>query len=188
MSGIARTAASDDRIDRAAERSRELSVVFYEEYPRLWAMAFAMLGDVHLAEETVMEAFSKAFSAWGRIREFDRRSAYLRKIVLNLCRGKLRRRGLEQKVNALMHRRSEREASGDWVSKHSDARLDVWDALGRLPERQRACVVLRYFDDMTDAQVAEILDCSVGTVKSHLFRARKTLADLLDEPPGSRHP
>jgi len=182
MPGIARTATRDERIDRAAESSRELSLVFYEEYPRLWAMSFAMLGDVHLAEETVMEAFSKAFSSWGRIRQVDRPSAYLRKIVLNLCRGKLRRRGLEQRVNALVHGRSTTERSPEWVSKDSDARLDVWNALVTLPMRQRACVVLRYFDDMTDAQVAEILDCSVGTVKSHLFRARKTLAQLLDGP------
>jgi len=185
MPGIARTAAADERIDRAAERSRELSLVFYDEYPRLWALAFAMLGDVHLAEETVMEAFSKAFSAWGRIRRADRPSAYLRKIVLNQARGKLRRRGLEQRVNALFHGRAEREASAEWASKHSDARLDVWNALATLPPRQRACVVLRYFDDLTDSQVAEILDCSVGTVKSHLFRARKALAGLLDEPQGS---
>ena len=183
MPGIARTAATEDRFDRAAERSRELSLVFYEEYPRLWAMAFAMLGDVHLAEEAVMEAFSKAFSSWGRIRQVDRPSAYLRKIVLNMCRGKLRRRGLEQKVNALVHGRSEREASPEWVSKESDTRVDMWKALASLPPRQRVCVVLRYFDDMTDGQVAEVLDCSVGTVKSHLFRARKTLAELLDEAP-----
>lgn len=182
MPGIARTAASDERIDRAAERSRELSLVFYDEYPRLWAVAFAMLGDAHLAEETVMEAFSKAFSSWGRIRQVDRPSAYLRKIVLNMCRGKLRRRGLEQRVNALVHGRADRERFSEWISKHSDVRLDMWDALERLPARQRACVVLRYFDDMTDAQVADVLDCSVGTVKSHLFRARKTLAGLLDEP------
>ena len=161
-----------------------MSVVFYEEYPRLWAVAFAMLGDAHLAEEAVMEAFSKAFSSWGRIRRVDNPSAYLRKIVLNLCRSRLRRRSVEQRVNALVHVRSDREAPRGWVARQSDDRLDLWNALSRLPSRQRACVVLRYLDDMTDAQVAEILECSVGTVKSHLFRARKSLAHLLDEPPG----
>ena len=186
MPGIARTAARDERLDTAAERSRELSAVFYEEYPRLWSMAFAMLGDAHLAEEAVMDAFSKAFSAWGRIRRADRPSAYLRKIVLNLCRSRLRRRAIEQRVNALVYGRSEREASPDWADKQSDARLDLWNALSHLPVRQRECVVLRYLDDMTDAQVADTLDCSVGTVKSHLFRARKSLAHLLDEPLGGR--
>ena len=180
MTGIARTAAGDERIGRVAERSREFSAIFYDEYERLWAVAFAMLGDVHLAEETVMEAFSKAFTAWGRVRRADDPPAYLRKIALNLCRSRLRRRAIEQRVNALVHRRGERERPPAWTAKNSDTRVDVMMALAQLPTRQRACVVLRYFDDMTDSQVAETLDCSVGTVKSHLFRARKTLERLLD--------
>ena len=180
MTGIARTATGESRIGRADERSRELSAVFYDEYARLWSVAFAMLGDPHLAEETVMEAFSKAFSSWAQIRSADRPSAYLRKIVLNLCRSRLRRRAIEHRVNALAHRRTERDDRGEWVARKSDARLDMWDALALLPARQRACVVLRYFDDMTDAQVADVLGCSEGAVKSHLFRARKNLEGILE--------
>ena len=180
MTGIARTATGEGRIGRADERSSELSAVFYEEYGRLWSVAFAMLGDPHLAEEAVMEAFGKAFSSWAQVRGADRPSAYLRKIVLNQCRSRLRRRAIEHRVNALAHRRTERDARGEWVSRNSDARLDMCDALALLPARQRACVVLRYFDDMTDAQVAEVLGCSEGAVKSHLFRARKTLEGILE--------
>lgn len=180
MTGIARTAVNDERLSRAAERSREFSAVFYEEYQGLWAVAFAILGDVDLAEETVMETFSTAFSSWGRVRRARNRKAYLRKILLNLCRSRWRRRGIEQRVNALVHRRDEQRQSEEWVSRNSDERLDVWMAISRLPARQRACIVLRYYGDMTDEQVAETLECSVGTVKSHLFRARKSLEYLLD--------
>ena len=180
MTGITRTAAGDERIGRAEERSRELTAVFYDQYARLWSVAFAMLGDPHLAEETVMDAFSKAFSSWTQVKGADRPSAYLRKIVLNLCRSRLRRRAIEHRVNALAHRRAERQDQGTWRSHNSDARMNMWDALMFLPPRQRACVVLRYFDDMTDSQVAEVLGCSEGAVKSHLFRARKTLETLLD--------
>lgn len=186
MTGIARTAAGEELLGQATERSREFSAVFYEEYPRLWAVAFAMLGDADLAEETVMETFSMAFSAWGRVQRAENRSAYLRKILLNLCRSRWRRRGIEQRVNALVHGRNEREQMPEWVSRNSDARLDMWSALAQLPGRQRACIVLRYYGDMTDEQVAETLQCSVGTVKSHLFRARKALGQLLDPSEGDR--
>lgn len=183
MPGIARTVVTDERLERADERTRELAAVFYDQYPRLWAVAFGMLGDAHLAEEAVMDAFGNAFSSWSRIRNAEHPHAYLRKIVLNVCRGKLRRRAIEHRVNALVHGRSERDPVAGWNAPESDARVDIWNALSHLPARQRACVVLRYFDDMTDVQVAETLDCSVGTVKSHLSRARRTLAGLLDELP-----
>lgn len=114
MTGIARTAVTDERLSRAADRSREFSAVFYEEYPGLWAVAFALLGDVDLAEETVMETFSTAFSAWGRVRRARNRKAYLRKILLNLCRSRWRRRNVEQRVNALVHRRQE-QGPTEWV-------------------------------------------------------------------------
>lgn len=179
MTGIARTAV-DDRIGRAAERSREFSAAFREEYPRLWAVAFALVGDTHLAEEIAMEAFSTAFSSWGRVRRAENRSAYLRKIVLNLCRSRWRRRKIELRVQALVQGRSEREPSKAWASNDSDERIDVWAVLETLPERQRACVVLRYYGDLTDEQIAECLELSIGSVKSHLHRARKSLETRLD--------
>ena len=179
MTGIARTAV-DDRIGRAAEQSREFSAVFREEYPRLWAVAFALVGDTHLAEEITMEAFSAAFSSWGRVCRAENRSAYLRKMVLNLCRSRWRRRKIELRVQAVVEGRGEREPNKAWASKDSDERIDVWAVLATLPERQRACVVLRYYGDLTDEQIAETLRCSIGTVKSHLHRARKTLETRLD--------
>ena len=141
----------------------------------MWAVAFALVGDAHLAEEITMEAFSTAFSSWGRVRRADNRSAYLRKMVLNLCRSRWRRRKIELRVQALVQGRSEREPSMTWASGDSDERIDVWTVLATLPERQRACVVLRYYGDLSDEQIAECLELSTGTVKSHLHRARKAL-------------
>jgi RNA polymerase sigma-70 factor (sigma-E family) len=177
MMQIARSTAGE--ADETRDDSRDLSTVFYEEYPRLWSIAFAMLGDAHLAEEVVMETFVKAFSSWTRLRRLDYPPGYLKKIVLNLCRSKLRRRSIELRVNALAHRSSERNQER-WEQSGSDIRLDVLDALAELSPMQRACVVLRYFDDMTDRQVADTLDCSVGTVKSHIFRARKALGKTFE--------
>jgi RNA polymerase sigma-70 factor (sigma-E family) len=177
MMQIARTATGGT--NEARDESRDLSTVFYEEYPRLWSIAFAMLGDAHLAEEVVMETFVKAFSSWTRLRRLDYPPAYLKKVVLNLCRSKLRRRSIEMRVNALAHGADQRHGDA-WEQSGSDIRLDVLDALAELSPMQRACVVLRYFDDMTDRQVAETLDCSVGTVKSHIFRARKALGKTFE--------
>jgi RNA polymerase sigma-70 factor (sigma-E family) len=173
------TAADKTQLGTHSERTHELSTLFFAEYPGLWSVAFAMVGDAHLAEEIVMESFVRVSASWRRVRRLDYPPGYLKKIVINLCRSKLRRRAIELRVNALTQRRNERELHG-WESTGSDTRLDLMKAIGQLPPRQRACVVLRYFDDMTDHQIAETLDCSVGTVKSHLFRARRTLEQTLD--------
>ena len=167
------------------DRDRELSNLFYDAYPQLRSTALAMLADPDLAEEVVMEAFVRAVASWGRLRRLDYPQGYLKKIVLNLCRSRLRRRAIELRVNALLHRRS--ELSG-WEPSGQDVRLDVWNALSRLSPMQRACVVLRYFDDMTDQQVADVLDCSIGTVKSHIFRARRNLHNALERPDGGDRP
>ena len=174
-------ATSPEETATAAQRDQHLAALFHEEYPRLRTSALAMLGDPQLAEEIVMEAFVKAFSSWRQLRRMEHPQSYLKKIVLNLCRSKLRRRSIELRVNALFHRRGE---LGWWEPSGSEVRLDVWNSLSRLSPMQRACVVLRYFDDMKDRLIADVLDCSPGTVKSHIFRARKTLHTMLDRPDG----
>ena len=161
-----------------SERNRELSALFDAHYRELRGLAFVILGDSHLAEEVVMDAFTKMFSSWARVRRLDLPYGYLRKTVVNLCRGKIRRRRLESRVNAVIQRRNEVEVS-DLGAEHSEARLDLWDAVRRLPERQRLCVVLRYLEDMPEAEIADTLDCSIGTVKSQTFRARRSLGQML---------
>lgn len=128
-----------------------------------------------------METFVKAFSSWRGLRGVDHPPAYLRKILLNLCRSKLRRQSMESRVNALAHRRAERDTDA-WDPTRHDVRVDVWKALMKLSPMQRACIVLRYFDDMKDREIAASLDCSEGAVKSHLFRARRTLEKTLEQP------
>ena len=170
--------------DRAGQQ-RELSELFFDEYGGLWRLAYAILGDRHAAEEVAMEAFIKAFSSWGRLRKLEWPGGYLRRVVVNLCRSRLRRRRLELKVNAISHRGPETPDVA-WTESRSDARIDVLDSLRALPPRQSACIALRYMEDMTLAEIAEVLDCSVGTVKSHLFRARRTLEANLSTPGGQQ--
>ena len=152
------------------EHEREFEVLFDRHYRSLRGLAFVMLGDAARAEEIVMEAYLKAFSGWGRLRRMDHPHAYLRQIVVNLCRSKFRREKVELRVNALVHRREESQ----WEPER-ELRMDLWDAVRKLPERQRACVVLRDLEDMTEREIADALECSIGTVKSQLSKARTKL-------------
>jgi len=172
---------ADQSAANARRREDAILNLFDQQYTRLRGLAYVMLGDSGLAEEVVMEAFAKVFSIWPRFRRTDSPAAYLRQVVVNMSRGKLRRRRVESRAGALLHGRSQSRAP-DWEAGRSDADIDVWRAVGTLPERQRACVALRYLEDMTEREIAETLDCSVGTVKSQLSRARKRLAEILDAP------
>lgn len=153
------------------EHEREFEMLFDRHYRSLRGLAFVMLGDAARAEEVVMEAYVKAFGGWGRLRTMDHPHAYLRQIVVNLCRSRFRREKVELRVNALVHRSGEQ---AQW-ERDSALRMDLWAAVRKLPERQRACVVLRYLEDMTEREIADALECSIGTVKSQLSKARTKL-------------
>jgi RNA polymerase sigma-70 factor (sigma-E family) len=156
-----------------AERDRELSALFDHHYKPMCRLAFVILGDGAVAEEVVMEALLKTFSGWGRIRDPERGEAYLRRAVVNLCRSRIRRKALEARAAPASEPRSV------WDDDARETNRLVWDAVRSLPERQRACVVLRYFEDLTEIQIADALQCSTGTVKSQLAKARAKLERAL---------
>ncbi|MEA2517328.1 MAG: hypothetical protein QOG16_1166 [Actinomycetota bacterium] len=159
-------------------RDEAVSELFDRHYAPMCRLAYAILGDAPLAEEIVMESLLKTFTGWGRLRDTDRADAYLRRAVVNLCRSKIRRKTIESRVNRTIHHRDELK-SPDWdPERHETSRL-VWRAVVELPERQRACVVLRYFEDLPESEIAEVLQCSVGTVKSQLSKARAKLEPVL---------
>ncbi|MBA2725947.1 MAG: SigE family RNA polymerase sigma factor [Actinobacteria bacterium] len=161
-----------------AERDRDVTALFDRHYAPLCRLAYVILGDAALAEEIVMDALLKTYTGWGRIRDLDRSDAYLKRAVVNLCRSKIRRKMVESRVNEVTHHREVLRAP-DWdPERHETSRL-VWAAVKTLPERQRAAVVLRYFEDLPEAQIAEVLECSVGTVKSQLSKARAKLEKQL---------
>ena len=178
----AKEAAEERWVAGHPDRDAVMAALFDAEYPRLRGLAYVLTGDEHAAEEIAMETFVRAFSSWTRLSRLDWPAGYLRRILVNLCRGKARRRRIEHRVNRLFVSRP--EESG-WDATRSDARLDVWDAVRMLPERQRACVVLRYVENMTDAEIAYALECSPGSVKTHLHRARRALVNNIMKGEGS---
>ena len=141
-------------------------------------LAYLLVSDATEAEDIVAEAFAKVYPRWrkGQVREFG---PYLRRAVANEANSKLRRRYLERREAQRQH--------GDerGVRRIDDGAADrdqVWQALRRLPDRQRQAVVLRYFEDLSEQETAETLGCAVGTVKSAVSRGLARLEELLDEP------
>jgi RNA polymerase sigma-70 factor (ECF subfamily) len=148
---------------------------FRDEYPRLVPMLHAVTGDRQRAEDLAQEALAKAQQDWERVRTLDRPGAWVRRVALNASSNVRRRRGRE--VAAL--RRVGRAAEIGDVPAEADP--DLWRLVRRLPEQQRWAVALHYVEDRPVAEVAAVLRCSEGSVKTHLSRARATLARQLDD-------
>ena len=163
-------APSDEIVAEAADL---LSTLFDAHYRSLCRLAYVLLGDGAQAEDVVQEAFMRTFTGLGRLRDRSRADAYLRRSVVNLSRSRLRRRTVEGRSNAAVHRDAPIE---DLSGRHD---LDLLDAVRALPPRQRAAVVLFYYADLPESEVASTLGCSAGTVKSQLAKARATLARCL---------
>ena len=162
-----------------AHRDREVASLFRRHYTPMCRLAFVILGDRSLAEEVVMEALLKTYSGWRRIKDLDRSEAYLRRAVVNGCRSKIRRKVLEKRVVPMLRQHAE-SASRTRAEDDPETRRELWRAVLSLPDRQRACVALYYYEDLPEVEIADLLDCSVGTVKSQLFKARAKLQTLLE--------
>ncbi len=146
---------------------------FYSQnHDSLFRLAFVILGNASDAEEVVSDAFVKALSSWRLFSRAEFPLAYARKTVINLCKSRGRSSARE------MRRLQALSAISKGRSSASDSevlRLDVWEAVRQLPHRQRAAVVLRYLEDLSEVQVADVMGCSVGAVKSQLSKARQKL-------------
>lgn len=151
------------------------------ELPRVQRIARLMVGDADAAEEVVAEAVARMLPRW-RADAIDDCGAYLRQVVVNLVRRRWRRLALARRRDhhALEWMAVSSTESGEVV----DERDRTLRSVMRLPARRRAVVVLRFYDDLTEADIARVLGIGVGTVKSQLARAleqlRVTLGTLDD--------
>lgn len=138
-------------------------------------LAYLLCSDPDQAEDIVADAFSKVYVQWrkGRV---DNVAAYLRRAVVNETNSKLRRRYLER---AEAGRRSGDARGVRQIDEDAADRDQVWRAVRRLPPRQRQAVVLRYFEDLSEADAAAALGVSVGTVKSQTSRGLARMQELL---------
>jgi RNA polymerase sigma-70 factor (sigma-E family) len=144
--------------------------------------AWLLTGDWALAEDLLQTALVRSWPHWERIRRRDDPEIYVRRVLVNTWITWKRRRWHGEQPSELV---PENAAPGD-VAAEAVVRLAVRDALASLTERQRAVLVLRVFDDLSEAQVADVLNCAVGTVKSTMSQALaklrhdRALAELME--------
>ncbi|WP_105971732.1 SigE family RNA polymerase sigma factor [Streptomyces geranii] len=132
-------------------------------------------GDRHAAEDLLQIALMKAYGRWAHIEQHE---AYVRQVMYRqqVNRWRLRRHSAETTVPVLPESGTDADAGAD-----TELRIALWAALGRLSKRQRAVVVLRYFEDLPEGEVAALLGCPVGTVRSTAHRALAKLRALVPE-------
>lgn len=155
--------------------------LFSQEAKRLVGLASFFTDDRTAAEDLVQEAFIRLARTAHRIRDTDKAAAYLRSIVVNLARDH-NRRGLV----SLRHRPPEAgdEPSAEETASVEESRREVVEALRRLPRRQRECVALRYYLELSIEEIAEALGVSANSVKTHLKRGLRGLATVLEDTHG----
>lgn len=170
-----------------AGRDEQVAALFDEHRAGLCRLAALLLGDRAAAEEVVQEAFLRTFAGWRRVRQPERALGYLRAAVVNQCRSRARRRVTEDRGNrTVWAAEAGRVAHDVWSGDEAAESIRVLAAIRALPPRQREAVVLRYYADLSEADMAAALGCSAGTVKSQLAKARASLAQLLEEPDDRR--
>lgn len=153
----------------------ETADVEFQEYmaarwPGLVRTAFLLTGDRFLAEDLAQTTLTKVYAAWRRVRRADDVDAYVRRVLVNTNASRFRKRRVTEHLVAAPY-----DARGHEPHEPIPQRSALMAALAELPARQRAVVVLRYWEDLSEREVAAILGCAQGTVKS---QAAKGLARL----------
>jgi RNA polymerase sigma-70 factor (sigma-E family) len=150
----------------AAAAVTSFDQLYRERYAGFVRLAYLMVGDNAVAEELVQDAFARAHLRWARI---EHPVAYVHTAVLNGARNELRRRARRRRPDPRP------EAHTD------EATVEVLDALSVLSPRQRAAVVLRFYEGRTEAEIADLLGVRPGTVKSLLHRAMHHLREVIEK-------
>ena len=156
----------------------EFAELVHACWASLYRTAYLMLGDAAEAEDLVQTALAKTYARWRRVRSIDAAPGYARTTLVNTAASWFRKKGWrnERPTEVL----PEAASTSHLESDRSDRRT-VMNALGTLPPRQRAVVVLRYYEDLSVAQVAHALGITEGTVKSQTSEALSKLRALLGD-------
>lgn len=162
-------AVEASRLTSGDARDHEIARLFEDQYPSMVRLAFLLTIDSGTSEDIAQEAFVRLWRSWGKVRKRESTTAYLRSTVVNLSRSSLRSR--------IRERRRMRAPTSPYESHESDPsmRVDMSRVLRKLPVRQRACVVLRFYEDLTEVETAQVLGVTEGTIKSQMHKAMKHL-------------
>ena len=152
----------------------DFSTWYEREFRPVVALVYTLSGSRFAAEELTQDAFLEAHRRWSTVGAYDDPGAWVRTVAMNKARSALRRRSAEIRAY-VRHVGRERSAPAELP----DPADEFWAAVRALPDRQAQAVALHYLEDRSVDDIATILDISPGTVKTHLHRARATLADRL---------
>jgi len=155
-----------------SDRDVEFKAFFETEFRPLRRLGYLLTGDWVEAEDLAQEAMVRTYRAWSRIRERERPGAYARSVLVNRRRSMLRRSVVAQKHVEMLR-------SEEYHPNFGDEGMVLWDAIAALPRRQRAALVLRFYEDLPETEIAHILDMPVGTVKSLVHRGLAKLRETL---------
>ncbi len=155
-----------------------VEALYAGHYRRLVRLSVLLVRDPETAEEVVQDAFVAMHGRWRSLREPEKALAYLRQAVVNRSRSVLRRRQVAARYAAAVPPDAP-GADADAVA--AERRTEVLEALRALPDRQREVLALRYYLDLSEAQIAETLGISRGAVKSHASRGASALRPLLKD-------
>ncbi|MFI1730474.1 SigE family RNA polymerase sigma factor [Streptomyces acidicola] len=159
--------------ERRSVSEAEFTAYVQERRASLYATAYHLTGDRFEAEDLLQSALFSTYKAWDRISDKAAVGGYLRRTMTNLHISAWRRRKLNEYPTEELP-----ETAGDTdAMRGTELRAVLWQALARLPELQRTMLVLRYYEGRTDPEIAEILDISVGTVKSSIWRSLRRLRE-----------
>lgn len=163
--------------------TRERQMTDFESWlvarePALQRTALLLTGDPHSAQDLVQTTLAKLYLAWDRIDDHEHVDAYARRILVNEHRSAWRRPWRRREIVTDSVPDASRPEEG-----YDGAHDAVWRFVATLPPRQRAVLVLRYYEELTEAETANVLGISVGTVKSQASRALASLRSQLDQHP-----
>ena len=170
---------------KARAKDEEFTAYLHARQPSLLRTAYLLTGDRNHAEDVLQTSLAKLYLAWDKVRDRDSVDAYVRRIMVNE-NNSMWRRGWKKREFATedqhLNSRADREVRDHYDEGTNDA---LWQVVQTLPPKARAVVVLRYYEQMSEAETADVLGISVGTVKSQCSRA---LAALRDRVPADLHP
>jgi len=164
-------------VDAPRSRGAAVTILFHQHYRRLLGLASLLVDDRGTAEEVVQDAFERLYRRWGTLRSPAAAVVYLDRSVVNGARSRLRRRFTER---AYQFPEAGTTPSAESAGVDRRQRDDLVAALRQLPQRQREVIVLRFYLDLSEEQIAGWLGVSPGSVKKHASRATTALQKRME--------
>lgn len=169
----------DSQTDLPLDREQAISALFATHWDRLVRLAALLVDDRATAEDVVQDAFSATYEKWSRLRDTTAVLAYLQTSVVNGSRSRLRRRGVARRRTSALS-----PAPGPSAAEEAEWRAEthaVRGALATLPARQRQVLVLRYYLDLNEGEIAAVLRISRGSVKAYASRGLDAIEAAIEE-------